>query len=183
MSAFTSRKRRTESGESSSKRTQPSRAPISEDKSDRDLDQLVSRFSLSLSDKYDRECAPIPIKDLAAATQAGKDIMMQRRKEPFVEIKVDDLEVSEAALDAEEENDSFLASLCTQFEQECKLVDESQTVQTRAELSADLLKEQRRCGGDQRLEAIRHTLNSLGYTRSHFQKSFHNAFIKACLPL
>lgn len=171
MSAFSARKRPSASS-ASSERSGPRRdAPISEERKDRELDQLVSRFSLSLSDKYDRECVPIPIKDLHAAVEAGKQIMMQRRKEPFVEMKVDDLEASEAAVDAEEENDAFTASLCKQFEQECKVIDDSQSIQTRAELSADLLKEQRRSGGDQRLEAIRHTLNSLGYTRSHFQKA------------
>lgn len=171
MTTFSSRKRRTTEELRPAKRVVSSHAPLSQERVERDIDQLVDRFSLSLSDKYDRECVPIPIKDLGAAVQAGKDIMQQRRSVAPMEVVVETLEEKEAVMDAEEENDAFTDELCKQFEAECKAVDDSQTVQTRAELSADLLKEQRRCGGDQRLEAIRLTLNSLGYTRSHFQKA------------
>jgi hypothetical protein len=56
-------------------------------------------------------------------------------------------------------------------------------INDRHTLSTDPLRDIKHCAGDRRLEAIRFTLNNLGYTRSQFQKLFHTHFIQACLPI
>lgn len=56
-------------------------------------------------------------------------------------------------------------------------------INTRVDLSTDLQRNSRLNAGDMRLEAIRKTLNSMGLRRSHFQKLFHDHFIRACLPI
>jgi hypothetical protein len=73
----------------------------------------------------------------------------------------------------DDSSDAFWQSTIESFEKVAREADCSRNIYTRNHLSQDLLRDVRDCGGDQRLDAIRKTLNNLGYTRSQFQKMFH----------
>jgi hypothetical protein len=110
-------------------------------------------------------------------------------REPESEPVVEDAYLfSEAALKpgAEEEQQQrldFFGGILHRFSEHVDETVQAQNVYSRAHLTADLHGSTSRCSGDERLDAIRKTLNGLGYTRSHFQKLFHESFVAACLPL
>jgi hypothetical protein len=81
------------------------------------------------------------------------------------------------------EADSMYDAMLQSMQEEAKEAQAALHIRTRQDLSTDLLRDQKRCMGDLRLEGIRKTLNQMGYTRSQFQKMFHDAFIAACLPM
>jgi hypothetical protein len=78
--------------------------------------------------------------------------------------------------------DEIHDDLVASFKKATIAADELRDIRTRTDLSTDLLRDLRQCGGDRRLANIQRILNSCGVTRSVHQKQFHEAFINACLP-
>ncbi len=132
----------------------------------------LGRFSNEQNDKWDRMAQGAPIADPAAAEQRGRAMWDERKAlqratavVPAEDEEMEEKEQSEGAL-----NDACVASMVAEMERMVLQADEKRSIYTRAQLSCDLLKGTKRCGGDERMDAIRKTLGSLGYTRSRYQK-------------
>ncbi len=140
------------------------------------------RFSLQINDRVDQECQlrqPLP-----GEGQRIIDKYLQERAEKNTYVNQDAVPKEGDAADCgiklhETAQERVVAELARLAKDE----KDKLSLDMRDVLSADLCRETRRGLGDQRLDAIRKTLNNLGYTRSQFQRCFHDAFIRACLPI
>lgn len=86
-------------------------------------------------------------------------------------------------VDDEDDPDVLAQHLIDAMEKVVIEKEQMKDIHSRRDLSTDLLRDIRRSQGDLRLDAIRTTLNQLGYTRSKYQKIFHDAFVQSCLPM
>ena len=168
--------------------------PISQEELDRrkaiEDDERPATFADGTThDRWDKQAAPVPItkKNYQAALDHGIQLFHQRRavrRDVFVEEAVPAADPTKAVYGAEGTDlDDELDAFSRELEKLTLDADARLTIRSRETLCSDLLRDIARSGGDLRLEAIRKTLGSLGYHRSKQQKIFHNAFIKACLPI
>jgi hypothetical protein len=140
------------------------------------------RFSMDLKDAVDKECLVRP-----AEPGEGHRILqqyLQEREEKNTYVNQEAVERPDSEVPC---------GIKLHKETQKKIVEELQRLAQderdklalgmRDVLSADLCRDTRRGMGDQRLEAIRKCLNEMGYTRSQFQRLFHDKFTQACLPI
>lgn len=149
-------------------------------------------------DKYDKEAAPRPVKPGEAKEIAERFI--RERKAAALEReryhRTPNEEMRDAGVGMRDEDVSMMAGDVSLddadqlYEKMLQLAITSEKeasdalkINDRHTLTTDPLRDIKHCAGDKRLEAIRYTLNNLGYTRSQFQKLFHTHFIQACLPI
>lgn len=147
----------------------------------------IDRLGRSASAAADRECQRKPIADedeLLALEMEGKLHMEKLLKKRAPAHSVQQEKAALLSIAAPQRSVSqVMRDVLKGLRKRAKVFDESRTIYTRAQLLTDLLRNAMCSGGDQRLEAIRRMLNKLGYTRSQSQRRFHNAFIRACLPI
>lgn len=142
------------------------------------------RFGSARDDAFDDECVPIPIPDPEAAKERGQAMWRERiqaRAAAVAESKTEEEQMEDE--DETAASERMWADLVSDFERVAVESEHDQGLNTRASLSMDPTLRARTCGGDQRMDAIRRTLGSLGYTRSQYQRMFHEAFVQACLPM
>lgn len=167
---------RVESGELSHaqrKRLLQLQANVSEEKEAYLPADVPSAYLQRIKEQYHRERPHSNLRDGRIAVESTVD----------AEAREGRLHAREEQKEAEAEADALYEGMLKLSLEHTKEVLERRQVSTRENLSKDLLRDIRRCTGDIRLEKIRQTLNSMGYTRSQFQRCFHDAFIRACLPL
>lgn len=141
------------------------------------------RFSASLVDAADKECEPIAILDPVGATELGRAAFNERRRmnesrapprpseaEAAMEADLAASRQKDIDDDDDDDTDRMWGSLVSQFKSISVAATQARTIFSREQLSTDPLLCTKRVGGDARMEAIRKTLNSLGYSRSQYQK-------------
>lgn len=119
-----------------------------------------------LNDKFDNECKGRPFQPGEIENLALQ--WSKQRKHQHHEMDVSSL--VESIEEVDDTSFSLYEAMVETYKEIVKESDESRNMYMRASLSTDLLRDSRRNAGDQRLDAIRTTLNSLGYTRSQFQR-------------
>lgn len=182
------RKRKAAEVKSKSKAKKAHAAPFalcdSSDEEEDDTRPRGGRFSSLLKDDDDRSCV---LKPIHATTEEEKTRLVTealgRIKVRDRDVPTEDDEHMEQELDDDEAYDLMCREIRNLTIKDIQTADEQQRIHTRAHLSCDLLRDQRMSRGDQLLDAIRKTLNNLGYTRSQFQQLFHEHFMMAILPL
>lgn len=128
----------------------------------------AGRFSSALEDRFDRECVVRPLRLLT------DDDHKQLHRQAIERIQVRDGRHREERIEPEKEEEEAVWEDVYRAMRMLAVDDKTQAeasmrINTRANLSCDLLRDLRMCRGDQILAAIRKCLNSLGYTRSQFQ--------------
>lgn len=149
-------------------------------------------------DKYDKEAAPRPVKPDEARELAEQFIRERKAaalereryhrtpndemRDAGVGMRDEDVSMTagDVSLDDADQLYEKMLQLAITSEKEAS---DALKINDRHTLTTDPLRDIKHCAGDKRLEAIRYTLNNLGYTRSQFQKLFHTHFIQACLPI
>jgi hypothetical protein len=122
----------------------------------------------------------------AALADAQEAFLHARRPYPEAEQKESNEDAAEAAVAYRTEAEAATAvygAMITTMKRRVAEATERRLLQSRETVSTDRLRDQRQCAGDLKLDAIRKCLGQMGYTPSQFQRLFHNAFIRACLPL
>jgi len=134
-------------------------------------------------DKWDKQARPKPIlKECAAQAVAEGIALFNERRRIQREHPVHGVQQTKAVPpacpskevfgegDEDAANEAALQAMIGGFEKLVVDVDRCRDIRTREQLCDDILRDKRRSGGDRRLEAIRKTLGSLGYSRSQYQK-------------
>ena len=158
-----------------------------------DRNPLGGRFSNADKDAFDAQCKPQPIRDPMRAEAEGRAMWLERQRTKAPMPRTPDEEMAEAferarlsdptEVDESDSIDALYQALVDEMHEEAETAGRARIVHSREELSTDPTMALRHCDGDRKLDAIRRLLNSLGYTRSQYQRMFHDAFIRACLPM
>lgn len=147
------------------KRFRSSYAATEEELADTKVARFLDPSTAAANDAINKELAPTPLgrkEALEIAERYGnerRDRAMAAPPPPPAAPKT-----APRLEDVYAEMEAAFAKMTVDAREACQ-------VRSRTDLSGDLLRDQRRCVGDQRMDAIRRTLNSLGYTRSKYQKA------------
>ncbi len=139
------------------------------------------RFSHALEDVHDTLCQIRPARP--GESLAAEDQYLKERAKKNYYVNEEATKEDATARDGVKEHQNAREMIVAAFKETAKQEEEKLVLERRGVLSADLCRDTRRGVGDQRLDDIRKLLNSMGVTRSQFQRMFHDAFIRAILPI
>ena len=148
---------------------------------------IDGRFSAELNDRWDRECVVRPPREgerEEIERRWANQLKERRETQPG-------LQPVEDAPHCDDVFESVFDVMLAEQERRLKEAQEAQLCRSRIDYSTDLLRNTRRCKGDEKIDLIREYWGLMckpppnggqKLTRSVHQRQFHQAFLQAVLP-